>query len=137
MKFLNDNDYKSLKQKADHFDSIAQAIVAAGENITAADVTAETVIEALQKGGSGETGDITALQARVNELESLVSERDNTITGLNAQIADFNGAAAGDPSTIIPDGEPGSKEEDIATFADKNKGDTQAILERCKKEGLI
>jgi TolA-binding protein len=150
MKFLNDNDYKSLKEKADSFDSIVNAIVGAGEEVSAADVTAETVIEALQA-DHGETADAGTLQQRVTELEgqvserdttieelqSQVSERDTTIGELNTRIADFEGAPAEDPAQIIPEGEPSSKEEDIAAFANKNKGDTRAILEQCKKEGLI
>jgi uncharacterized protein (DUF885 family) len=156
MKFLNDKDYNALKAKADHFDTIVAHVLANGENINAEDVTAETVIQSMQTDSDSDDSKLqqsvtesqtASSESETNSEESEVEETDDlqaqldtanaTIAALNEQIASFNAAPATDPGAIAPKSDPDAQEMDIATFADKNKGDTNAILARAKEEGLI
>lgn len=156
MKFLNDKDYNALKAKADHFDAIVAHVLANGENIKAEDVTAETVIQSMQNDSDSEESELqqpgtesqtAASEPETNSEESEVEETDDlqaqldtanaTIESLNERIASFNSAPAADPVAIAPKSDPDAQEMDIAAFANKNKGDTNAILARAKEEGLI
>jgi hypothetical protein len=133
----------NIFQKSKGFDAIVQAILAANEDTKAEDITAADVIEILNAAADANKGtDATAAiqqqldteTARVAVLETELETANNRIAELEA---DLSGTAAEPPATIVSKGEAGGKEMTIAQFADKNKGDTQAILEQLKKEGLI
>ena len=136
MKFLNDKDYNAMKAKADHFDMIVAAVLANGVNIKPEDVTAQTIIESMQNDSDDDESD---LQTQLDTSNSRVTELETELEAANDRIAELeNDDVPGEkPASITSKGEPGGEELDIAKFADKNKGNTAAILEQAVKEGLI
>lgn len=162
MKLLNPSVYAALKNKADGYDAIIAAIVSNGEDISPDEVTADTVIQMLNDPGEEDPQDPTANDDSATDAETDTEDEDPadedpdvdpanddtdiqaeldaanaTIASLQEEIAAFNAAPAEDPATIAPKSEPGAQEMDLATFADKNAGDTHAILDFMKKTGAV
>lgn len=139
MKFLNDKDYNAMKGKADNFDAIVEAIVKNGDNITNEDVNADTIIEAIQQENQTEDhsdmlSQLKAANARVVELESEIKTAKARISELEMELDEAPGA---EPAVISAKGEPSAEPLSIDQFANKNIGDTDAILAQAEKEGLI
>lgn len=141
MKLLTDDKFALLTGQANAFIAIQTALVEASEDMTAEDITSETVIEALQ--GSVLQGALTETKTQLTKTEKLLAEQELALRTANDRIAELEAemdelelTPAKKPATITPKSDGGDPDT-IAEFADKNQGDTFAILERAKKEGLI
>lgn len=160
MKLLKPSEYTALKNKADGYDAIISAIVSKNDNVTAEDITADNVIELLNATGDEDPQDPATTDPVTDpsedttnqdpadpeedtdadakpDLQAQLDEANATIAAQQEEINSFNAAPAAEPAAIAPKSEPGAKSEDIAAFADKNAGDTHAILNRMKEEGII
>lgn len=142
MKLLTDDKFALLTGQANAFIAIQTALVEASEDMTAEDITSETVIEALQA-ATGESGDaelqtqLTEAQTQLTTAQTALETANTRITELEAEVAELDGIPATEGAKIVAKGEAGGKPVSLSEFANKNKGDTQAILEQAKKEGLI
>ena len=133
---------KETKQKATNFDTIVQAIVGANADLKAEDVTVEDIVSALT--AANDDNDASAIQqqldaanTRIATLETELGTKNTRIAELEAEQKEKEDAPAEETAEISSQGEADGKEMTLAQFADKNAGDTQAILARAKKEGLI
>ncbi|MDU1906416.1 MAG: hypothetical protein E6772_16725 [Dysgonomonas sp.] len=133
-KFMTNKELEPLQNKASTYDSIVAAILATNSNLKAEEVTAELIIEAITS-NAGATD--PELQSKFDTLQGqhndLIVERN----GLKEQVTNLLNSAAEDPAEISSDSEADAEPVSIADFANKNKGNTAAILEMAKKEGLI
>lgn len=138
MKFLNDKDYNALKVKADHFNTIVNAIVENGEGITAEDVTAETVIQAMQQ--EAPESDTSDLQTRIEKISEDNTDLKTQLETANARVAELekelNETPAEQPATITSKGEAGEK-QDILDFAKKHADNPFAVLAEAEKQGYL
>lgn len=124
MKFISDDKLKALEQKASAHDAIVQALVNHNDDLKAEDVTTDMIIGALTT--DPETTDNVDLQAANKRIKELETINENLLN-----------SAGDDTVTIVSTGEASAEAEDLASFADKNKGNTSAILAQMKSEGLI
>ncbi|MDR1370818.1 MAG: hypothetical protein LBJ72_11945 [Dysgonamonadaceae bacterium] len=139
MKILSPKEYQVLKQKADNFDAIVAKIVAKNSELKADDVTVE-IINQLVDNATGDD-ELSAQLDQANETiktqKQTIDANAETISKLTTEIEELKGTGATPPANVDKKEELDSKEKDIASFADANKGDTASILDFAQKEGLI
>ncbi len=142
MKLLNDEKFNALTAQADAFCKIVAHITNNGD-IKAEEVTAESIIEALQQESGNDTdgselqSKITDLQSKNEDLQKDITAKDAKISELQAQLDELEETPAEQSATIVSKGDNNGKVESIVDFADKNAGNTQAILEKAQAEGLL
>jgi len=143
MKFLKDDEFASLKAKADNYDSIVNAVVAGNDSLTAEDVTPEVIQAAIEN--VGDNAD-EALSTRITELETEVQTLNDTVTELTTERDELATEAAtlrelpgaDSVTTVKPAAEASAVETDtVLEFANKNKGNVLAIAAEMKKAGLV
>lgn len=144
MKFLKDDEFASLKAKADNYDSIVNTVVAGNESLTAEDVTPEVIQAAIENVGDNadetlSSGIITDQQTEIQSLtetvRTLTTERDNLQTEVE-ELRVLPGAES--VTTVKPAAEINAETTDtVLEFAQKNKGNTLAIAAEMKKAGLV
>ena len=141
MKLLNDNVFAQLTAQANAFVAVQTALVESSEGITPEEITAETVIEALQ--GNSLHGAIAEMQTQVTATQELLTASESAleiatdrVAELEAELSELEGIPAKKPAGITPKSDGGDTGT-IAEFADKNKGDTETILAQEIKERLI
>lgn len=143
MKFLKDEEFEALQNKANNYDNVVNGIVAKNENLTAAEVTPEVILGVINDEGGN---DDSALSNRVTELEGTVETLTTTneeLTAENAELketvetlSDLPGADS--VTTVKPKAEATAVATDsVVEFANKNKGNTLAIVAEMEKAGLI
>lgn len=146
MKLVKKTLLAQLQSQADAFNAIVAVVIESSEGTNPEDVTAETIIEALQSNAADT--DLTAVQTALTEANNQLTQAQNQLTAeqtaletANARIQELEDELNNDPadvtSVIVPKGDGGDNTETIAQFADKNKGNTQAILAMAVKDGLI
>jgi len=140
-KILSLATYTALKEKADNFDRVVNSVVAKNEDLKPEDVTLEVIEAAI----SSDVED-PALQSAVSTLEGTVEQLNGTITSLTterddlasqvAALSDLPGAES--VSIVKPAAEASAVETDtVVEFANKNKGNTLAIVAEMEKAGLL
>lgn len=138
MKVLTDKQHADLLAKANSFDQIANAIVESGEDITAEDITAETVIQMVQADDVAEVMDLQpeldTANARISELETELQTANDRVSELEA---DLDNQPAEATATITAESEVSGEKMDIIGFANKNQDDPFAVIAEAKKQGLI
>ena len=139
MKFLNDSTYTEMKDKADKFDLIVNAVVENGEDIKPEDITADTIIQALQN--ETPEADDSDLQTQIDTLTETNSDLQTQLETANSRIAELEkeldetpGAA---PATITSKGEPNAEKQDILDFAKKHADNPFAVLAEAEKQGYL
>lgn len=143
-KILKDSTYDELKSKAEAFDQIM-----AGVDVSDADVSIEEqanlIIGLMNEEDASEnatqTEMIGALQSKIEELnativahEATIVERNSRIDELEAELDEVPGDA---PATITSKEESTARPYTLVDFADRNAGNTEAILSKLKEEGLL
>jgi hypothetical protein len=143
MKFLKDEQFAELKAKADNYDSVVNAVVTGNESLTAAEVTPEVILAALEN--EGVQADDT-LSTRIIELEAEVQTLNDSVTELTTERDEF--AAEADSLRLLPGAEsvtaskPAAEAttvitDDLLNFAAEHKGDTAAIAAKMIETGFI
>ena len=142
MKILNDEKFNLLQSQASAFSAVVTAMVEASEDLKPEEITADTIIEALQDNVSETL--IANLQTQLIEAKELLTAEqtalqtaNDRIAALEAEVEELENLPAAEPATITSSGEPNAEKMSIAEFANKNKGNTEAILEMARKENLI
>lgn len=125
-KFLKQAEFDALTAKATNYDAIVSALVNNNESLTPEEVTPALIVNAL-----------TSDNEDVINLTSQLETASNRVIELEAENKELRRLPGGTPAPIASDGEPKGSEDDLASFADKNAGDTVAILSRCVEEGII
>lgn len=142
MKILNDKEHALLLSQSNAFVAVQTALAESSEGITPEEITAESIIEALQ-GNANEVA-LTEAQAQLTTTQDLLTASELALKTANARVSELETELAGleeipaTPSaTIAPASDGGKETMTIAQFANKNVGDTEAILAQAIKEGLI
>lgn len=141
MKILKDNQFEELRAQADSYSSIVTAMVESGEGITAEDITAETIIQALQQVGEPEANEVEDLQPALDEANTRATELEGELAAANSRIVELESqldeTPGEDTATITSKGEPSAEKQDILDYAKKNAGDPFAILAEAEKQGYL
>lgn len=142
MKILNDEKFALLSAQAAAFEAIKTAMIESSEGLDPEEITAESIIEALNENGNDVVlieaqNNLTEAQTQLTEMSDKFEAANARITELEAELAELDLTPATTTATIAPQGEVGGKAETIAEFANKNRGNTEAILAKALKEGLI
>ena len=125
-KFLKQAEFDALTAKATNYDAIVSALVKNNEGLTLEEVTPALIVNAL-----------TSDNEDVINLTSQLQTSNERVIELETENNELRRLPAGTPAPISSDGEPKGEVDDLASFADKNAGDTVAIINRCKAEGII
>ncbi len=132
-KFLTDSEYKTLKTRAENYDTVVKAIIESNEGIKAEDVTPELITQAL----TTERGD-QQLQTAHEKLQKEFNQLQSRNKELEEQNQNLLNSASDTPGKIISEGgEPTGNPVSLTDFANQNTDDPVAIIEQCKKEGFI
>lgn len=142
MKILNDEKFALLTSQANSFLAIQTAMVEASEGVNPEEITAESIIEALNQNGNDVVlieaqNNLTEAQAQLAEISAQLDTANTRITALEAELNELEETPAKATATIAPTGDANGETETIAEFATKNRGNTEAILAKALKEGLI
>ncbi|MDR1436826.1 MAG: DUF1804 family protein [Candidatus Symbiothrix sp.] len=137
MKVLKDQEYASLKQKADGFDTIVAAVRKADPDTAEQEISAETVVEIINAVSETESDPDAALQSALDTATAGLATANARITELETENANLRESAGDDTGTVKTKTEVSGKEETLADFADEHSGDTSSILDECVKTGLI
>lgn len=146
MKLLNDDKYALLMGQASAFVAIQTALVEASDDMSAEDITSDMVIEALQNNdhASQMSDDLAATQAKLDIATEQLTDSQTALEAANARIEELEAemreldlTPATPPASLTPKSDAGENTDTLAEFANKNKGNTQAIIAQAQKEGLI
>ena len=142
MKLVKKTLLSQLQTRADAFDAIVDSVVKSSEGATPEDITAETIIEALQ--ANTDDAALTEAQNKLTKTQDLLTAKqtalqtaNDRITELETEVKTLEKLPGDNPAGISSKGEPDGEAMTLAQFADKNVGDTQAILAMAVKDGLI
>jgi hypothetical protein len=134
MKILTDEKFAALDTKVKNYDIVVQAIVDMSDGVTEEGVTPEMIVEAITE---KDNADVTEIQGK---LDTVTTERDtlkNQVVTLTQEVADLKKIPAAPSATVTQTSDVNSTTETLAAFADKNAGNTAAILKMAQEEGLI
>lgn len=139
MKVLTDKQHVDLQARADSFTQIVNAVVESGEDITAEDITAETVIQMVQ---ADDASEIIDLQSQLDTANARITEQETELQTATARISeletDLTNQPAEPPASITATAEVTNDKTDIIDFAKKNYQDNPfAVIAQAEKEGLI
>lgn len=134
-KVLSKKDFDALMGKVGNYDKIVAAVVAGNPNLKEEDVTFETIEELMKSDSSDETD--PDLQSKFDTLQGkydeLVLERD----GLQDQVNNLLNSAAEETAVIASGSEVTAKPATLLDFANKNAGDTAAIINAAMEDGFL
>lgn len=140
-KVLSNAEHSALKQKADNYDNVVSALVSNNEGLTAEDVTPDVITEVLTASVETETEELqsqlTSAVSRAETAEARVEELTTEVEKLTTENNNLRGTPNEDTVTASVKSDADGQGETISQFANKNAGNTAAILEQAKKEGLI
>jgi len=135
MKFLKDDEYLALKTKADNYGIVVSAAVSVKSDLEPETATPEQVVEALSSAQENEDN-ATELQTQLEAANQRAETAESRVTELETENKTLKGIPAETTATVKTDADTIEKES-IAQFADKNVGNTAAILKQAKEYGLI
>ncbi len=138
MKVLTDKQHAELLAGSTAFTQIVNAVVESGTDITAEDITAETIIQMVQADDVAEIVDLQpaldTANARVTELETQLQTANDRVSELEA---DLDNQPAEESATITSKAEVSGEKMDIIDFAKKNQDNPFAVIAEAEKQGLI
>ncbi len=132
-KILSVTEYDALKAKADNFDKIVSSLSTKNANIKTEDITAETIVSALNTEKETENNS-EELQTQLDAANQRAQTAEKRVTELEAEVEELSKVPTGGASTVKRDADT-SEESNIVQFAEKHKGNTAAIMEELRKEG--
>ena len=145
-KILKDSTYNELMAKATAFDRIIGSVQNDGADEMSVEEYADAVVASLDSfdgasEGEADGSQLEAVQALLDEANAKISDLQSQLQAANDSVTslteELNNVPAEKPAPIVAKAETSAPAEDIATFADKNAGNTEAILDRAIREGLI
>ncbi len=136
MKWMKDDAYNALDAAAKNWNALVQKILDTNPDMKAEDVTPDMLIEAMESGNDSGASD---LQNKLDKTLEQVKQKDAKIEELTSENAALKGTPAGkkDDVTAGDGGEPLGDGGDIKEFAEKNEGDTLAIMAEAGKTGFF
>lgn len=145
-KILKDSTYNELMAKATAFDRIIGSVQNDGADEMSVEEYADAVVASLDSfdgasEGEADGSQLEAVQALLDEANAKISDLQSQLQAANDSVTslteELNNVPAEKPAPIVAKAETSAPAEDIAAFADKNAGNTEAILDRAIQEGLI
>lgn len=141
-KILKDSTYAELKAKADAMERIILSVQSEEAPEMTIEEQTDAIIAALESASEENNGSLLeavqvqldAANVQISDLQMQLQDANNNIVALQNEIDNIPAEA---PASIAAKNEPGAKEQTLADFANKNAGDTAAIIARAKEEGLI
>lgn len=134
MKYLKNDAYNALDAAAKNWNTLVQKVLENNKDMKAEDVTPEMLLEAMESDDDSGTSD---LQTKLDEaLESIV-QKDAQIEQLTSENEALKGTPKSKKDDVVTQEEPLSAGKDIKEFAEKNSGNTFAIMAEAEKTGFF
>jgi|GEM_PF-990796 len=138
MKVLTNEQHAALIEKAANWDNIVSHYVEGNPEAKAEDVTPDSLLEAFANDNKSEMENkLESAQEEISMLKTEKTKLENEKAELQTQVNNLLAGAGAKVAAVQSETELNAKEETLAEFAQKHSGDTFAILEMAKKEGLI
>ena len=137
IKVIKENEYAALKQKADNYDAVVAAVVNKNPDISAEEVSLESITEIISADSDADVNPDAPLQVQLATVAADLVTANSRIAELETENENLRNSAGGDPGDVKTKKEVSGEEKTLADFANEHAGDTSSILEQCKKEGLI
>ncbi len=134
MKYLKNDAYNALDAAAKNWNSLVQKVLENNKDLKAEDVTPEMLLEAMESDDDSGTSD---LQTKLDEALQQVEQKDAQIEQLTSENEALKGTPKSKKEDIKADAEPLGSGKDIKEFAEKNQGDTIAIMAEAEKTGFF
>lgn len=134
MKYLKNDAYNALDAAAKNWNSLVQKVLENNKDLKVEDVTPEMLLEAMESDDDSGTSD---LQTKLDEALQQVEQKDAQIEQLTSENEALKGTPKSKKEDIKADAEPLGSGKDIKEFAEKNQGDTIAIMAEAEKTGFF
>lgn len=134
MKWLKDDAFSAMDAAAKNWNTLVQKVLENNPDLKAEDVTPEMMLEAMEGEDDSETSD---LQNQLDESLKTIEQKNAQIEKLNSEIEALKGTPKTKKDDVKADGEPLGSGKDIKEFAEKNSGDTFAIMAEADKTGFF
>ncbi len=132
-KFLTDKEFDRLTNRSTMLTGIVAAVLATNSELKEDDVTADFIINAITSNNETDPDLQAKFDALQEEFETVSSERD----GLQDQVNNLLNSAAEDSAVISSGSEVTAKPATLLDFANKNAGDTAAIINAAMEDGFL
>lgn len=132
-KFLTDKEFDRLTNRSTMLTGIVAAVLATNSELKEEDVTADFIINAITSNNETDPDLQAKFDALQEEFETVSSERD----GLQDQVNNLLNSAAEDSAVISSGSEVTAKPATLLDFANKNAGDTAAIINAAMEDGFL
>lgn len=132
-KFLTDKEFDRLTARSTMLTGIVAAVLATNSELKEEDVTADFIINAITSNNETDPDLQAKFDALQEEFETVSSERD----GLQDQVNNLLNSAAEDSAVISSGSEVTAKPATLLDFANKNAGDTAAIINAAMEDGFL
>ncbi len=136
-KVLSNSEYTALKQSADNYKDVVSAILGLNSELKQEDITADIVKEMITQSTEESSVDVAGLKTSLEKAQSDLTTAQERVKELETENANLLAGPGADSAEIVAGKEADAKTTDISDFADKNVGDTLAILAECKEQGII
>lgn len=136
-KLLTDKQYGELKMGADNYAQVVSAIVASNSELKPEEITADIVSQMISQSTTEKSASVAELESALATSETNLTTAQNRIQELETENANLLAGPGADAAVISSDKETTAQTADISDFANKNAGDTLAILAECKAQGII
>ena len=136
MKILKEYEYDLMKSKADSYDAVVNAVVEAGNDISAEDVTPESILDAMEPKDAADvdTTAVDELNQTIADLNSQVSALTARAETAEARVAELEALPADEPvggKAPVSDEEGGSSLDEVNAFVKSSK-DFAASVEKAR-----
>lgn len=133
-KFLNNDAYNALDVAAKNWNTLVQKVLENNPDMKAEDVTPDMLLETMASGDDSNTSD---LQNKLDETLKTVEQQNTQIEELTSENEALKGTPKSKKNDVEADGEPLGNGKDIKEFAEKNAGNTAAIMAEADKTGFF
>lgn len=134
MKWLKNDAYDALNAAAKNWNNLLQKIQENNPDMKAEDITPDLLLETMENVGSTQQQE---LQTQLDEAQNDILNKDAEIERLTAENNALKGTPKGSKSDVEAKTEPLGEGDDIKDFAEKNSGDTLAIMAQAEKDGFF
>ena len=140
MKILKDAQFDELSEKANNYDAIVTAMVAAGAN--ADDIKPQSILDAMEPKDEAD-GDKPDVEALNQQIKTLTSERDALKTRAEKaeqRVTELEGLPADETAggkTPKRDENADASLDELTAYAASHNKDQASVIEMVRKSGIV
>ncbi len=131
MKWLSDDKYQQLAKAAMNWDTLLNSVYGETPEINKEEVTAVRLMADL------EAGQDPTQSSELEEAQKTISTQGEEIVRMKAEIDELKGVPSGTKGEATVESEITAEDSSILEYAQKNQGNTLAIMHEANKTGFF